>query len=86
MSFYLSAIFSFDRSAEMLSTLFGTSTYIPLLELPVLLEPYQNFNRLTSLSVRELGARQIHYSHLKGWEESTFPKGATYAFNVTDQE
>ena len=77
---------SFKQSADYLTALFGAATYIPLLELPVLLEPYTDFNRLTSLSARERGARQVHYSNLKGWEGATFPKGATYAFNVTDKE
>ena len=72
-------------SSEDLAKILDIETFIPLIELPVLLEPKLNFTRMTSLTPRESGARKVHYSHLKSWEEASFG-GKTYAFDVTEAE
>ena len=72
-------------SSEYLSMVLGADTFIPLIELPTLLEPRYNFSRMTSLTPREVGARKVHYTHMRSWEEATFG-GKSYAFDVTEEE
>ena len=64
----------------------GTNLNIPLIELPVLLEPLNNHSRLTSLTERESGARKIFYTHYKDWEDSMFPNGEKYGFDIKESE